>query len=243
VDLIFPHHENEIAQSESATDRPFVHTWLHSEHLIVDGQKMSKSLGNQYTLSDLLERGYSPRAIRYLFLSVHYRQKLNFTFESLDGAAGALRRVDEMRFRLAHAAEAGEANATVAAAVERLRRDFTASVADDLNAAAALSSLFVFVKEINLAVEEGRIGEGDRQRIVDALADVDRVLGVLDPAGWPAAEAVSGPSEEEIERRIQERLEARKRRDFAASDRVRDELAAQGVILEDTPQGTRWKRR
>jgi cysteinyl-tRNA synthetase len=243
VDLIFPHHENEIAQSESATDRPFVHTWLHSEHLIVDGLKMSKSLGNQYTLSDLLERGYSPRAIRYLFLSVHYRQKLNFTFESLDAAAGALRRVDEMRFRLAHAAEAGEANATVVAAVERLRRDFTASVADDLNAAAALSSLFVFVKEINLAVEEGRIGDGDRQRIVEALADVDRVLGVLDPADWPSTEAASGPSEEDIERRIQERLEARKRRDFAASDRIRDELAAQGVILEDTPQGTRWKRR
>jgi cysteinyl-tRNA synthetase len=246
VDLIFPHHENEIAQSESATDRLFVHTWLHSEHLIVDGQKMSKSLGNQYTLGDLLERGYSPRAIRYLFLSVHYRQKLNFTFESLDGAAGALRRVDEMRFRLAHAAEMGDANATVSAAVDRLRRDFTASVADDLNAAAALSSLFVFVKEINLAVEEGRIGDGDRQRVVDALADVDRVLGVLDPADWPAAGAgdtPSGPSEEEIERRIQERLEARKRRDFAASDRVRDELGAQGVILEDTPQGTRWKRR
>ncbi|MFL6198363.1 MAG: cysteine--tRNA ligase [Thermoanaerobaculia bacterium] len=243
VDLIFPHHENEIAQSESATDRPFVHTWLHSEHLIVDGQKMSKSLGNQYSLKDLLDRGYSPRAVRYLFLSVHYRQKINFTFESLEAAAGALRRIDEMRFRLGHAAEAGDPSPALAAAVERLRRDFGESVADDLNLAAGLAALFVFVKDVNLAVEEGRIGTGDRQRILDALADVDQVLGVLDPAQWPSAEAASGPSEEEIERRIQERLDARKNRDFAAADRIRDELAAQGVILEDTPQGTRWKRR
>ncbi|HVG06302.1 MAG TPA: cysteine--tRNA ligase [Thermoanaerobaculia bacterium] len=243
VDLIFPHHENEIAQSESATDRPFVHTWLHSEHLIVDGQKMSKSLGNQYTLKDLLERGYSLRAVRYLFLSVHYRQKINFTFESLDGAAGALRRIDEMRFRLGHAAEAGEPDPALAAAVERLRRDFAESVADDLNLAAGLAALFTFVREVNLAVEEGRIGAGDRQRILDALAEVDQVLGVLDPADWPSAGTASGPSEEEIDRRIQERLDARKNRDFAAADRIRDELAAQGVILEDTPQGTRWKRR
>jgi cysteinyl-tRNA synthetase len=181
--------------------------------------------------------------VRYLLLSVQYRQKINFTFDSLDGAVGALRRIDEMRFRLAHAAEAGEPDPALAAAIERLRRDFAESVADDLNLAAGLAALFVFVKDMNLAVEEGRIGAGDRQRILDALAEVDQVLGVLDPAEWPSAETASGPSEEEIERRIQERLDARKNRDFAAADRIRDELAAQGVILEDTPQGTRWKRR
>ena len=242
VDLIFPHHENEIAQSESATGKPFVRTWLHGEHLIVDGQKMSKSLGNQYTLPELLARGCSARALRYLFLSVHYRQKLNFTFESLEGAAGALRRVDEMRFRLEHAAERGEAGAGLTAAAERLRADFAAGLADDLNVAVALAALFGFVKEVNVAIEEGRIGAGDRRRVLDALTDVDRVLGVLDPAGWPEGQAPEDDAAE-IERLIEERNAARGRRDFAASDRLRDELAARGIVLEDTPQGTRWKRR
>jgi len=242
VDLIFPHHENEIAQSESATGKPFVHTWLHGEHLIVDGHKMSKSLGNQHTLPDLLARGCSARALRYLFLSVHYRQKLNFTFESLEGAAGALRRVDEMRFRLQHAAERGEPDPRLAEAAERLRSDFAAGLADDLNVAVALAALFGFVKEVNVAIEEGRIGTGDRQRVLDALADVDRVLGVLDPAEWPEGQTRE-EDEAEIERLVAERNTARGRRDFAASDRIRDDLAARGIVLEDTPQGTRWKRR
>ena len=242
VDLIFPHHENEIAQSESATGKPFVRTWLHSEHLIVDGQKMSKSLGNQYTLQDLLTRGYSARAIRYLILSVHYRQKLNFTFESLDGAAGALRRIDEMRFRLGHAAEKGEPDARLAESIERVCRDFAASLADDLNIAAALAALFTFVKEVNVAIEEGRIGEGDKKRVQGILADLDRVLGVLDPADWPAEEAEDA-DKEEIDRMVREREEARQRRDFKEADRLRNELTARGIVLEDTPQGTRWKRK
>jgi cysteinyl-tRNA synthetase len=242
VDLIFPHHENEIAQSESATGKPFVRTWLHAEHLIVDGAKMSKSLGNQYTLPDLLARGCSPRSLRYLFLSVHYRQKLNFTFESLDGATGALRRVDEMRFRLQHAEEKGAPDARLAESAERLRHDFAQGLADDLNFALALAALFAYVREVNVAIEEKRIGEGDRQRVLDALTDVDRVLGVLDPADWPEGQAREDDAAE-IERLIQERNDARKNRDFKASDRLRDELAARGIVLEDTPQGTRWKRR
>ncbi|HEV8579306.1 MAG TPA: cysteine--tRNA ligase [Thermoanaerobaculia bacterium] len=242
VDLIFPHHENEIAQSESATGKPFVRTWLHSEHLLVDGQKMSKSLGNQYTLADLQARGCSLRALRYLLLSVHYRQKLNFTFESLEAAAGALRRVDEMRFRLEHAEERGEPDAGLADAAGRLSQDFAAGLADDLNLAVGLAALFTFVKEVNVAIEEGRIGTGDRRRVLDALADLDRVLGVLDPAEWPEGQARENDAAE-IDRLVEERNAARGRRDFATSDSIRNELAARGIVLEDTPQGTRWKRK
>jgi cysteinyl-tRNA synthetase len=241
VDLIFPHHENEIAQSESATERPFVRYWLHGEHLIVDGQKMSKSLGNQYTLSDLLRRGCAPRAIRYIFLSVHYRQKLNFTFESLEGAVGALRRVDEMRFRLAHTEERGEAGAAVAEACARLDEDFTAGLADDVNVSLALAAVFAFVKEVNILIEKGAVGGGDRERIAAALARVDDVLGVLDAAAWP--EAAGAGDDAEIEALVRERQAARERRDFATSDRLRAELGERGVVLEDTPQGVRWKRR
>ena len=242
VDNMFPHHENEIAQSESATGKPFASLWLHSEHLIVDGQKMAKSLGNFYTLKELVELGRDPRAMRYLLLSVHYRQKLNFTFEALDAAAAALQRVDDLRLRLQTAAEGEGERGDVADLAATLGEEFAAALADDLNTSGALGALFKFVKSVNVAVDDGRLGKGDRERVAAALADVDRVLGVLDASEWASAAAAGGPSDAEVEDLIEQRQAARRSRDFARADEIRQQLATQGVVLEDTPAGTRWKR-
>jgi cysteinyl-tRNA synthetase len=238
VDNIFPHHENEIAQSESATGELFVRTWLHAEHLLVDGEKMSKSLGNQYTLQDLLDRGVDPRALRYVYLSAHYRQKLNFTFDSLGAATSALKRLDDMRFRLGNAAE-GPGPGRLISAVERFEHDFRAGLADDLNSPRALAALFTFVKDVNVGIEKG-VGAGDRDRVLAALAAADRVLGFLDAAQWRSAEPAG--DDEEISELVRRRDAARAARDWAEADRLRAELTARNIVIEDTPQGSRWKR-
>jgi cysteinyl-tRNA synthetase len=245
VDNIFPHHENEIAQSESATGVPLARYWLHAEHLIVDGQKMSKSLGNQYTLDDLLGRGLDPRAMRYLLLSVHYRQKLNFTFASVEASAAALRRIDDLRFRVAHAGEAPAVRAEVKTAAKRLADDFAAALADDLNTSAALAAVHGFVRDVNVAVEEGRLGPGDRELAAKALRKVDVVLGVLHQEEWAAGAqpaATPGMAEAEIESLVAEREAARRSRDFRRSDAIRDQLRDGGVMIEDTASGPRWRR-
>ncbi len=239
VDNVFPHHENEIAQSEGATGKTFVRTWLHAEHLIVDGEKMAKSKGNFYTLPDVLGRGFSPRAVRYLLLSVPYRQKLNFTFDALRGAVSAVERLESLDARLGERAGSAAPDGASEAFLSRLaeaRSGVRAAWEDDLNSAAALGALFGLVKEANTALEGGQLAPADAAAARAFLREADGVLGVL-PASEDAA------LEAEIEAKIAARMEARKRKDFKASDAIRDELAARGILLEDTPQGVRWRRK
>jgi len=234
VDNIFPHHENEIAQSEGATGKKFVQYWLHAEHLIVEGEKMSKSKGNFFLLGDVLARKNDPAAVRYLFLSVPYRQKLNFTWDALDAAAAAVQRLRNVEANLAdYARRRPEGEETAAVLTGRLAPAFDEALADDLNTAKALGALFDWVRDINVSLERGELTGADARAASAALRGVDAVLGVLPPTQILPAE---------IETLIEERLDARKRKDFARSDAIRAELLGRGIVLEDTPAGTRWKR-
>jgi cysteinyl-tRNA synthetase len=239
VDLIFPHHENEIAQSEAAYGEPFVRYWLHWEHLLVEGKKMSKSLGNFYTIRDLIDKGYSPRSIRYLLMSAHYRKQLNFTFDGLHAADQALDKIDNLLTRLeditAHGKETGVSEKACALLIDR----FTAVMDDDLNISGAIGRLFEFIHEVNSLIDGGRLTREDADMVMNTLRRVDSVFGfVFYPDGKSA-----DPDAERIERLIIERKEAKARRDFATADGIRNGLLAEGIILEDGKEGTRWKRK
>src|SRR5262245_47852263 len=240
IDLIFPHHENEIAQSEGATRELFSRFWVHVEYLIVDEQKMSKSLGNTYTIPDVVAKGYRPSAVRYLLLSAHYRKQLNFTWASLGQAEEALRRLTDFLARLDAVTADGE-HPDIQQRVAAARDQFRSAMQDDLNTAAALGAMFELVRAINFAIDNSQVGRGDAAAVRSAFEEFDRVIGVL---SLRQAEDEQPPVPvEEIERLIEERLAARRRRDFAAADRIRDDLTARGVLLEDSPAGTRWKRK
>jgi cysteinyl-tRNA synthetase len=238
VDLIFPHHENEIAQSECLTGKPFSRYWVHSEFLLVDGQKMSKSLGNFYTLRDLFGRGFSPEAVRYLLASVPYRKGLNFTFDGLNSAKTAIERLRNFKFRLDTTKLAEATNERIAQHAASAAEQFVNAMDDDLNTAEALAAVFEFVRDANIALDAGEFGAGNRDGAQALLDRFDAVFDVLKPS-----QPQGGISEEEVEKRIAERAAAKKARDFAKSDQIRAELLEQGIILEDTKDGARWKRK
>lgn len=234
VDLVFPHHENELAQSECATGKPFVRYWVHPEFLIVEGEKMSKSLGNFFTLRDLLEKGHSPEAIRYLLLSVHYRKQLNFTQDGLRQAQASIQRLEDFLLRMKEKAGPGEPSPEFAAEAAQARARFVEAMDDDLNTSAALAAVFDLVRTTYQRDAQGTLSAGDARAAEEFIREVDGVLNIL----RPQPELL----DEEIAAQIEARQAARKRKDFAEADRIRQWLASQGIQLEDTREGVRWKR-
>src|SRR5215813_9491077 len=226
VDNIFPHHENEIAQSEAVTGRQFVRFWVHGEHLLVEGEKMAKSKGNFFTLRDLLERGFEPLAIRYLLVSVRYRKQLNFTFEGLRDAKNALDRIKEFRFRLASAKLKPGRSAKLAARLATAREQFEAALDDDLNTSAALAALMELIKESNVGLDTGELQEDDRVEINKWIDVVDERLAIIPPLEQLVQ------SDVEIEALVARRNEAKRNRDFATSDKIKKELLDRGVLIE-----------
>jgi cysteinyl-tRNA synthetase len=240
IDLIFPHHENEIAQSEGATNQPFVRHWFHIEHLFVENEKMSKSLGNVYTLPEVLARGHRASALRYLLLSSHYRKQLNFTWAGMEQAEESLRRIVDFLARL-ESVSGEDSFAAAQASIEKARKAFADALLHDLNTAAGLAAIFDLVRDINAAIDARQIGRDDADAARRALDDFDCVLGVVTLRR--SEDAQPPVPVDEIERLIEERKAARGRRDFAAADGIRNALAERGILLEDNPGGTRWKRK
>ncbi len=237
VDLIFPHHENEIAQSEAAYGEKFVRHWIHAEHLLVNGSKMSKSLGNFYTLRDLLDKGHSPRSIRYLLVSAHYRKQYNFTLEGIGQADQALARIDNLIVRLRDVKKVGPLDPAIRDMADKMIADFTEAVDDDLNISRGLGVFFEFVHDVNTLINEDRITRTGCDAVLDTMKSLDAVLGVIF-FDDPAAKAIDGSW---VESMIAERIAAKKDKNFARADGIRKQLLEKGVVLEDTKEGTRWK--
>jgi cysteinyl-tRNA synthetase len=234
VDNIFPHHENEIAQSEASSGKKFVKYWLHCHHLIVDGDKMSKSKGNFYTLTDLLNKQVDPMALRLLLLSTHYRKLLNFTFEALAQAESALQRIKDFLYELKNTPLPQGENEAVLHIIQDAKNKFTAGLSDDLNVSKALTAVFESIKKANILLSRGEVFDKDAENLTLFIRNLNEVLGLL-------------PKEEEsmlsheIQSKIDEREKARKDKNYSLADKIRDDLLNQGIILEDTKDGVRWK--
>jgi len=240
IDLIFPHHENEIAQAEGATGRPFARFWVHVEFLNLDNEKMSKSLGNAFTLRDILDRGHRASSLRFLLISVHYRKQLTFSWDVLAQADAALTRLADFLVRLG-SVTGGTGHPDVEARLDQAREAFRNLVASDLNVPGALGVLFDLVRELNAAMDDDRLGAPDAAKARALFDEFDQVLGVMT---LRRAEDARPPLPvDQIEARIAERRAARRARDFARADAIRQALEAEGILLEDTAGGTRWKRK
>ncbi len=237
VDLIFPHHENEIAQSEAAYGERFVRHWIHAEHLLVDGAKMSKSLGNFYTLRDLITKGYSPRSIRYLLLSAHYKKQLNFTFEGLKQANAALERIDNFLIRLNDIKNDSPDNPDIVKIVDGFISRFTDTMDDDLNTAGAFGVFFDFLHDVNSLIDGGKISKNDAGKILDSIKKIDAVFRFI----FHEHKSENGIDSARIESLIKERAGAKAGKNFKKADEIRDMLQKEGIILEDGKDGTRWK--
>jgi cysteinyl-tRNA synthetase len=236
IDLVFPHHENEIAQSEGATGKQFVRYWIHFEHLKVDGETMSKSKGNYYTFRDVVEKGYSAAGIRYFLLSVPYNKQLNFTFDALAGAERTVASLRDFRARLSEAKTEPGSNDKLHEAAARALKEFEAGMDDDFNTSIALAAIHNLSRDVNTALARKQVKEENKKELLQLLTRFDSVLNVL---GDQRTEMLDS----EVQAMIDGRQEARRRRDFGRADEIRIELANRGIILEDTKDGVRWKRK
>jgi len=236
IDLVFPHHENEIAQSEGATGKQFVRYWYHFEHLKVEGETMSKSKGNYYTFRDVAAKGFSAAAVRYFLLSVPFRKQLNFTFDALQGAEKTVESLRDFRARLEEAKTELGNNDAVQNATEQALKDFEAGMDDDLNTSVALAAIHELTRVVNPVLARGQLLADNKRELIAAIDRFDSVLHIF---GKPQRELL----DEEIQTLIDERQDARHRRDFSRADQIRDELAERGIVLEDTKDGVRWKKR
>ena len=231
VDLVFPHHQNEIAQSEAANGKKFVDYWMHCEHLVIDGKKMSKSLGNFYTLRDILEKGYDAKAVRYVLMATHYKQKLNFTFKGIEAAQNVIERFKDFFLKLKEASGEGK---DVSKLIKKAKENFEKGMDDNLNISETLSHIFDFMKNINKFLKNNELSKKDADSVLKTMKEFDSILGIMD--------FKEEKIDKDIEALVKEREDARANKDFAKADKIRDDLKNQGIVLEDTLQGVRWKK-